>query len=234
MIEPRLREASEAWFPPTPSVAAAVRSRLPAVPDAGRGAAPRRRVLVIALAALALTGTALAASVLDLVPGVRVQHVEELPELPFTDPPSFGAASTLEEARRALPFEPVLPDSLGDPDQVFLDRDLGGAPIVTAVYGSPDGARLVLTQWPAESVLFHKLLMYDASARFVDVHGASVRRSRGGSIRRTPAARATARWSSACGRSRRPARRPRSTAGGAIAGDFAADPVTRWARCRIC
>jgi hypothetical protein len=128
---------------------------------------------VIALAALALTGTALAASMLELVPGVRIQQMEELPELPFTEPPSFGAASTIEDARRAIPYELVLPDSLGDPDEVFLDRDLGGAPIVTAVYGSAESARLILTQWPAESVLFHKLLTYDASARFVDVHGAS-------------------------------------------------------------
>ena len=170
MIERRLRESADAWFPETPSLAPAVVARLPARPDLPTRRFPRRAV-VIAVAALMLAGTALAASVLDLVPGVRIQRVDELPELGYVVPP-FGRETTVDRARRDLPFELTLPDGLGEPDRVLVDRDRGGAPVVTAVYGTDLSARLILTQWPARYVLFDKLLRIDTRAEFVDVHGA--------------------------------------------------------------
>ena len=173
MNESRLHDAAESWFPPTPSVAAAARQRLPARPDPLAERSSRRRVLVVALAALLLTGAAVAASALDLVPGVRIQRVEQLPEIPFATVPFYGAETTLEEARRTVPFELMLPPGLGEPDSVLLDRDRSGAPVATAVYGGGDGARLVLTQWAGGDVLFDKLLTFDSSATFVDVDGAS-------------------------------------------------------------
>jgi hypothetical protein len=169
MIERHLRESADNWFPETPSLAPAVLVRLPARPDAPARRVPKR-ALVVALAALLLAGTALAASLLDLVPGVRIQRVEDLPELGYVVPP-FGRETTVERARRGLPFELALPEGL-EPDRVLVDRDLDGQPVVTAVYGTELSARMILTQWPARSVLFDKLLLPRTRAEFVDVHGA--------------------------------------------------------------
>ncbi len=173
MIEQRLREASTSWFPPTPSLTAEVSRRLPAMPvDTPRRRGWPRRTLVLAAAALALAGTAVAASWLDLVPGVRIQRVEQLPELVYANPP-FGPETTIDEARGTLPFQLVLPSSPAEPDALFLDRDRAGAPVVTAVYGGTDSARLLLTQWPATVILFDKLLDHYTRSQYVDVDGAS-------------------------------------------------------------
>jgi hypothetical protein len=172
MIEARLRESAESWFPETPSLATQVAARLPARPDADAQARRLpKRALVFAVVALALAGTALAASVLDFVPGVRIQRVEDLPELGYVEPP-FGRETTIERARRGLRFELALPEGLGEPERVLVDRDLEGEPVVTAVYGTDLSARLILTQWPADRVLFDKLLLADTRTEFVDVHGA--------------------------------------------------------------
>jgi hypothetical protein len=172
VIEHRLHEAAESWFPETPDVVAPVLARLPSLPDAEPSRWPsRRRVLVVALALLAVTGTALAATALDLVPGVRVQQVEELPELGYQTIPG-GDSVDLDAARAGLPFELLLPEGLGEPDTLLRDRDRAGAPVVTAIYAGDQSARLVLTQWPASYVLFDKLLLADVSVEYVDVHGA--------------------------------------------------------------
>ncbi len=171
MSETRLRETGADWFPATPPIAAVARRMLPERPDE---VVERRRGLVvaIALAALLLTGAAVAASALELVPGVRIERVERLPEVPFATPPSYGERSTLEEARRAVSFQLVLPTGLGEPDSVLVGRDRAWSGVVTAVYGGEREARLVLTQWAGGPVLFEKLLTFDSSATFVDVDGA--------------------------------------------------------------
>jgi hypothetical protein len=171
VIEQRLRDASSAWFPPTPSVSAQVRRRLPAAPDQSRLQGPHRLALVVAAVALALAGTALAASWLELVPGVRIQRVPQLPELAYAYE-SFGTETSVAQVERMVRFELVLPGELGPPDRVVLDRDRAGAPVVTALYGGDYSARLVLTQWPATAVLFDKLLRRDTPFDYVDVHGA--------------------------------------------------------------
>lgn len=169
MIEQRLREASSRWFPPTPSLAAEVRARLPAVPEK---AAPRlRRPAVVAFAVLAFAGTAVAASWLEFVPGVRVQRVDDLPEVGMTMP-FFGRETSVETLRGQLRFELVLPARLGDPDSLYLDRDREGAPVVTALYGLDDSPRLLLTQWPATVILFDKLRDHYTRSEYVDVDGA--------------------------------------------------------------
>ena len=171
MIERRLSESATAWFPATPALADGVRELLPATPDdRGRRRVPRR-ALAVAVAALALAGTAVAASFLDLVPGVRIQRVEQLPEVEYATP-VFGLEQTLDDVRESLPFELVLPEGLGEPQTVFLDHDRSGAPVVTAIYGDDDGARLVLTQWQARVILFDKLLGHYARSEYVDVGGA--------------------------------------------------------------
>jgi hypothetical protein len=171
--ENRIHEAAEAWFPATPAIAPAVRRRLPARPDVVPARGYRRRTLAIAFAVLLLTATALAASALDLVPGVRIQRVERLPEIPFASPPFYGTETSLAHAGRAVQFELLVPEGLGEPDTVLLDRDRVGTPVVTSIYGGAARARLVLTQWAGGTVLFDKLLTFDSSAEFVDVDGAS-------------------------------------------------------------
>ena len=170
MIDRRLHEAAEAYFPPAPALAAGARARLPASPDA-RLRMPRK-ALAATFAVLILAGAAVAATALDLVPGVRVQRVPELPSVPFTLFPGYGRVVTLAEAQRAVSFRILLPPDLGSPGRVLLDRDRAGAPVVTAVYGDDTRARLVLTQWAAGSVLFDKLLRYETTTRYVDVAGA--------------------------------------------------------------
>jgi hypothetical protein len=148
-----------------------VLERLPAAPDEATRRRLPRRALAVAVAVLVLAGTAVAADWLDVIPGVRVTQVEELPELGYQWP-LFGEDTTLDAARRALPFEPVLPGEAGAPDRLLLDRDREGSPVLTAVYGDDVGARLLLTQWPASVVLFDKLLTHYARSRYVDVEGA--------------------------------------------------------------
>jgi hypothetical protein len=169
MIEHRLREASDVWFPPTPAIAEAARAQLPEAPETHRR--PSRRLLAIALAALVVTGTAVAAS-LDLVPGIRIRHVERLPEVRLTSPPPFGREVALSEATRGAGFTLLLPRDLGSPDRLYLDRDRRGSPIVTAVYGGNERARLVLTQWTGRAILFDKLLTFPGRTEYVDVGGA--------------------------------------------------------------
>ena len=167
--EPALRNASVGWFPPTPALAEAVHARLPSTPDPRRRR--YRRALVVAIAVLLLVGTAIAASALDLVPGVRIDRVDQLPEVSYTWQPN-GTPVELEDARRSVPFTLLLPSGIRRPDRILLDRDLDGAPIVTAIYGGRKGASLVLTQWQANDVLFDKLIGHDTSTKFVDVDGA--------------------------------------------------------------
>ena len=159
--EPALRSASVGWFPPTPALAEAVRTRLPSTPDARRRRV-QRAALVVAIAILVLVGTAIAASRLDLVPGVRIHRVDRLPEVSCTWQPS-GTQVGLEDARRSVPFTLLLPSGTQRPDRILLDRDHDGAPVVTAIYGGRERASLVLTQWEANDVLFDKLVGHDTA-----------------------------------------------------------------------
>jgi hypothetical protein len=172
VIEQRLRESADAYFPATPPLAAAARARLTPGDNVLLGARRRSWPLAVAFAALVVTGTALAATSLGLVPGVRVQRVAEPPTVPFTQFPGYGLRVSPAEAAGAVPFRLLLPDDLGTPDRVLLDRDRSGAPVVTAVYGGERAARLVLTQWVAGAVLFEKMLGYETRTEYVDVGGA--------------------------------------------------------------
>jgi hypothetical protein len=140
---------AELVFPPTPDLAPAVLPRL--VRRRRRG----RRVLVAALAVLALLGAVLAASprarsaVLDWlgIGGVQIVEVDELPVVPVREQPVLGERVSLAEARRRVAFAvQLLPESAGTPDEVYLrGNPTGGA--VTLVYGSPGRPRLLLSQW---------------------------------------------------------------------------------------
>lgn len=159
-------------FPATPDLAEATRARI--APQRRRG---RRLRLGLALAlvvlaaagALALSSSARSGLVdlLDFVPGVRIERVDEPPAMAVTESDSFGRELTLDEAERTAPFELLLPASLGDPDHVYL-RSSGA---VTAVYGDDRRARVVLTAWPADEVLAHKMIGPATVADVVDVRG---------------------------------------------------------------
>ena len=144
MIERRLHDAAEAYFPPAPPIAAAARERLPASPDLPRRV--RRRSLAVVLAALALAGAAVAATALDLVPGVRVQRVPELPSVPFVQFPGYGRAASLMQAQNAVPFRLLLPPALGSPGRVLLDRDRPALPSSPPYYGNDEQARHLAEQ----------------------------------------------------------------------------------------
>jgi hypothetical protein len=139
--------------------------------------------LVVALAAVvAAFAAALAVSAgargaladwLEFLPGVRVERVDELPTMPlaqWTD--IYGEQVTLAVAERQAPFDILVPESLGEPDLVYRYRDPSGGLVITAVYGDERDARLVVTQWTTEDVLFHKLLGPVTQAELVDVREA--------------------------------------------------------------
>jgi hypothetical protein len=169
--------APEYPFPATPDLAGAAGARLGI---SGRRRRPGR--LVLALAAVAAFAAVLAASPgargaladwLDFLPGVRVERVDELPSMPLAAWTGvYGEKVSLAEAEREAPFAILLPASLGDPDLVYRYRDPSGGLVVTAVYGDERDARLVLTQWTTEDVLFHKLLGPASQAELVDVREA--------------------------------------------------------------
>ena len=78
---------------------------------------------MVAIAILVLVGAAIAASALDLVPGVRIDRVDRLPEVSYTWPAN-GAQVELEDARRSVPFTLLLPSGVQRPDRILLDHDL--------------------------------------------------------------------------------------------------------------
>jgi hypothetical protein len=170
--------APEYPFPATPDLAGAAGARLGI---SGRRRRPGRRVLALA-AAVAAFAAVLAVSPgargaladwLDFLPGVRIERVDELPSMPLSSWTGvYGEEVTLAEAERQAPFEILLPESLGEPDLVYRYRDPSGGLVITAVYGDHRDARLVLTQWATEDVLFHKLLGPATQAQLVDVREA--------------------------------------------------------------
>ena len=133
-------------FPEAPDLVPAVRARLVERPRRIRR--PSRRLLVIALAALAVAiGAAFAVppartAILEWLGlrGVRIERVSELPVLPEPpplpsgqEPPAapptlgsdlgLGALLTLDEARRRVGYRILVPTlaNLGEPDAVYVD-----------------------------------------------------------------------------------------------------------------
>jgi len=165
-------------FPPTPDLAMAARGQL-GLKRGGRR--PSRLVLALAALVAAFAGVLAAspgargalADWLDFLPGVRVERVDELPSMPLASWTGvYGEEVTLAEAERLAPFDLLLPESQGEPDLVYRYRDPSGGFVATAVYGDARDARLVLTQWTTEDILFHKLLGPVTQAELVDVRDA--------------------------------------------------------------
>lgn len=163
-------------FPQTPDFAAAL-DLSPVHP----ARAWRRRLAIAFAVLLVAAGAVLAASsqarstVLDWfgIGGVRIERVPELPEVPRRTTTPFGRPTTLESAREQVAFRIRVPqlEGLGPPDRVFIDDTATGG-LVTFVYGRPWNARLVISQWRADTAVhFHKLISYATEARRVRVNG---------------------------------------------------------------
>jgi hypothetical protein len=143
-------------FPPTPDLASRVRERIAAERPPRRSLLPARRTLVIALAVAAVAIGALMAvpgtraAILEFfgIRGVAIERVETLPTVPTKVNLNLGDPVTLERARELADFDVVVPEALGDPDEVyFSDFPPGG--MVSFVYGSSEEPRALLTQFRA-------------------------------------------------------------------------------------
>jgi hypothetical protein len=117
-------------FPPTPDLVAAVARRLEAVQRPRR---TRRRVLVLALAALLATAAG-AGAVTAGLHGLGIVFVDRVP--PITPGSSMGLGLQVKqgEARRLAGFRVVMPGPpLGTPDAWFVDDIGSGASSERAV-----------------------------------------------------------------------------------------------------
>jgi hypothetical protein len=164
-------------FPPTPDLAARVRERIAAEQPPRRSFLPARRTLVIALAVAAVAIGALMAvpgtraAILEFfgIRGVAIEQVETLPTVPKTADLNLGEPVTLDGARELADFDVVVPEALGDPDEVyFSDFPPGG--MVSFVYGSSEEPRALFTQFQATvRDTFLKKMEVTTDVEFVDV-----------------------------------------------------------------
>ena len=139
------RLGRELDYPQTPALAPRVRARL------GQPAPRRRRSLLPAAGfrralALALIGLlVLAGGVFAAVPSVRdavleffglqgatVERRERLPAAPEAGPLRLGQRTTLEQATSVLGFTPLVPADPGNPDGVYVRRDIPGGELALA------------------------------------------------------------------------------------------------------
>ena len=169
-LELELRDLGAALdLPETPDVVAAVRPRL-----RERVSTRRRRWPVVAFAAALvaiLVGLAVSparSTILHFfgIGAVRIEYVDRLPGVQVA--PTFDPATRIDESK--VPFPILRSDLLGQPDGVY--SELG---IVTLLYGTPQQARLIVTEirgtaLPPETV--KKLLTSSTDVRAVAVAGA--------------------------------------------------------------
>lgn len=177
-LEQALRQlGGSVEFPPTPDVASAVRRRLGEEPR--RRWRPSRRALAVALAVLAVAvGAVLAVpsartAILEWLglKGVDIVRVEKLPEVRGPADLGLGRSVTLAEARRRVSYRLVVPkvEELGPPDAVYVGAH-GGGNQVSFLWGSPGRVRLLVSEFPGESIA-QKTLGPGTSAEHVDVNG---------------------------------------------------------------
>ena len=174
-LERRLRAAGPHYaFPEVPDLAGAARARL-----IRQRARPRLRLRVAAAVALAALASALGLSpgarsaltdLLELVPGISIERVPQLPEAYFTQEPSYGSEVSFEEAEQRFGRPLRLPAGIGEPDRLYWLRHPPGD-MITAIYGArATGARLVFSQWKTGGPsLFTKTLSFQTTAEGVRV-----------------------------------------------------------------
>ena len=175
-LEQRLEAAAPYYsFPPTPDLAGAARARLPE----RRSPRRTRAVLAFAVALALVAGAVLAlspgarsgvADLLDRIPGIHLERGESLPLTRFNDPPYYGTAIDLEEARERFGRPLRFPAGLGGPARVYVRADQPGE-MITAIFGGDERrARLVFSQWKTGGpTLFYKVLGGNSEAEFTSV-----------------------------------------------------------------
>jgi hypothetical protein len=163
--------------PATPDIAAAVAGRL----EPRRRGIPLRRPLVLAFAAVVAAALLATLAIPDArsallrffgIGGVRIELVEELPEVP-ADPVELelmlGERVSPADAKRRAGFPLLELDEA--PDAVYL----GERGTVWFVYGRPDSVRLLIAQTPDlgvdEPSLFKKLAAQGTSVDEATVRG---------------------------------------------------------------
>jgi hypothetical protein len=192
VLDERLRSLAErAPWPATPPSVDVALARLraeasaDAIPTSRR--APRGlgwRVVLLALLALLIAAAVAGAALLGL-PGLRLGITEVLPSPQVVDDPQairrwLGEPADLAEVRAALGEDLRLPQTLGDPDEVYL-RTAGQLARAALVYhaepGAPtvaDGLGLIVTEWKGgfDDRFARKWLQEDRGhAEAVDVDG---------------------------------------------------------------
>jgi hypothetical protein len=135
----------------------------------GRRRLVPRRALVIALAVLAVAiGAFFAvpqtrAAILEFfhLRGVTIQRVDELPTVSVQTGLGIflGDKVTLEEARREADFDLVVPEALGEPDEVYFQASPPPGGMVSFVYGTSDDPRALFSQFAGrvDEIIFKKV-----------------------------------------------------------------------------
>jgi hypothetical protein len=157
-LEQRLTELGRGLdWPPTPDLAASVRTRLAEgagarAPEPVRPrralwpAAGFRRSLAIALAGLLVFAGGVFAAVPDVrdavleffgLQGATVERREQLPPAPAFEPLDLGERTTLDGAGGELGFEPLVPEAAGEPDAVYVERSVPGGELSLAYRPGP-------------------------------------------------------------------------------------------------
>jgi hypothetical protein len=128
-----------------------------------------RRALVIAFAVLAVAAGALFAvpqtrgAILEFfhLRGVTIERVEELPTVPVQSGLGafLGDPVTLSEARERADFDVVVPEALGEPDEVYFQDGPPPGGMVSFVYGTKDDPRALFTQFAGrvDEIIFKKI-----------------------------------------------------------------------------
>ena len=185
-------------YPATPDVVVATRpptddGRRPPENSGGRRSAVGGRLawalLLIALlgaATLAVPQTRAAVRTLFARIGAIDVFIDETAPTPTTAPTGASATAipgpvehslalfelgepvTLDEARRRVEFEIALPGSLGEPDEVYIHRNVD-LPAVTLVWRNEGSAPLSLTQIVAEA--FAMKMVAEESVRWIQLDG---------------------------------------------------------------
>ena len=155
-------------FPPAPDLTPRVRERL--ADSRPRRAFGSRRALALTFAVLAVVVAAVMAvpqtraAILEFfhLRGVTIERVNELPTVPIQQ--GFGEVFvgdrvTLDEARQAVHFPLVVPKALGEPDEVYLQKDSPPGGMVSFIYGTREHPRALFTQFEAtvQEVIFKKV-----------------------------------------------------------------------------
>ena len=133
-------------WPPTPDLIPALRQHIAPQPVRRRRPIFRRSLAIAIAALLLLAGGVVAAvpSVRDAVleffglQGATVEQREELPPPPQPAPLRLGERTTLDGARGSLGFDPLIPAAVGEPDSVFVKREVPGGSIALAYRPTDD------------------------------------------------------------------------------------------------